>query len=171
MRRRRRLKNGASYHVTAKINRGEFILKDDLFKQLFLDIVQRAKNKYAFTIRNFCIMDNHIHLIITPTGDASLSKIMQWILSVFAMNHNSILKIKGHVWYDRFTSKIIDSISQLLATFEYITNNPVTADMVKHPCEFKFNGINFIIKKDFSVISPPDETFVSYIRSLEDSAS
>ncbi len=53
-------------------------------------------------------MGNHFHLIIRPQKNENLSRIMQWILSVFALKFNRLFTYSGHVWYDRFTSKIIN---------------------------------------------------------------
>ena len=50
------------------INRGEFALESEEIKELFLHIVRRAKVKYSFKLRNFIIMDNHIHLLIKPVS-------------------------------------------------------------------------------------------------------
>ena len=167
MRKPRKLRHGARYHVICKINRGEFALEDTQFKRLYLAVLKRAMKKFSFRIENFCIMDNHVHMIIIPLENESLSKIMQWISSVFAIHHNKILKIKGHVWYDRFKSKIIDDIRQLIDTFRYITNNPVAAGIVSHPFLFIFNGINYIRKKKFDVISPPPECLKQLIQQFE----
>ena len=54
-------------------------------KDLFLETVARAKRKYDFRIDNFCVMGNHFHMIVQPLNGVSLSAIMQWIMSVFAM--------------------------------------------------------------------------------------
>jgi len=52
-------------------------------KDLFLEVIVRAKGKFRFRIENFCVMGNHIHLMIRPGTRESLSRIMQWVLSVF----------------------------------------------------------------------------------------
>ncbi|MCK4907433.1 MAG: transposase [Spirochaetes bacterium] len=61
MRKPRKLKENAQYHVTARINRGEYILRESKIKDLFLQVVKRAKKKYDFNIINFCVMDNNIY--------------------------------------------------------------------------------------------------------------
>lgn len=113
MRRPRVLQNGSKYHVSAKINRGEHVFETDEIKALFLDVVKRSKKKYKFSLKNFVIMDNHIHFIIEPLKDECLSKIMQWILSVFAMYYNKIHKLTGHVWQGRIRNAIILSSNRL----------------------------------------------------------
>ena len=100
-------------------------------------------------------MGNHIHMIIKPMMKENLSKIMQWILSVFAVKYNKLLGITGHVWYDRFRSKIIDDIRQLIATYRYIAENPVRAGIVDNPIHYEYNGITHVKKKKFDVMEPP----------------
>ena len=156
MRRARILYTNAEYHVTARINRGEFIFDSVEVKNLFLSTVQRAKKKYDFRLRNFTIMDNHIHFLIKPEKDNSLSKIMQWILSVFAICYNKKYGLKGHVWYDRFKSVVIRSYRQLIATFKYIVDNPVKASIVKDPAKYEFGGLWFIKNRKFELLDPPD---------------
>ncbi len=143
MRKPRQIVVNATYHICARANRQELILEDEQIKMLFLNVLVRAKKKYNFIFRNFCIMGNHIHLEITPQEDVSISKIMQWILSVFAVQYNKLYGYKGHVWYDRFKSKVIESIQQLINTFLYISNNPVRAALVDHPLKFIYSGIAF----------------------------
>ncbi len=141
MRKRRELNEGASYHVYARINRREYLLKSVFIKKMFMNILRRARKKYNFRIENFCIMDNHVHFIMKPTGKDSLSVIMQWILGVFAQKYNRTFNLHGHVWYDRFKSKIIIDFRQYLHTFIYISNNPVKAGITGTPGDFPFGGI------------------------------
>ena len=147
---------GAEYHITAKINRGEFALESKVIKEMFLQTVKRAKEKYSFKLKSFVIMDNHIHLLIKPGKSENLSKIMQWILSVFAKHYNKHFNLKGHVWYDRFKSKIIESFHQLLATFRYISNNPIKAEMAENPEEYLYGALWFIRHRIFDIVEPPD---------------
>ena len=104
-------------------------------------ILKRAKKKYSFRIENYCIMSNHVHFILKPLKGDSLSAIMQWILGVFAQKYNKTFELQGHVWYDRFKSKIIIDFRQYLHTFIYISNNPVKAGLVRFPTDFPFSGI------------------------------
>jgi len=56
MRKPRYLKIGSEYHVTAKINRGEFALETKEIKELFLQTVKKAKEKYSFKLKSFVIL-------------------------------------------------------------------------------------------------------------------
>ncbi len=123
--RRPRIKiRGATYHAIGRINRQEMIFADTVIKELLLKKIREAKLKFSFIIKNFCIMGNHVHLIIKPLEHSDLSKIMQWVLGNFAREYNIEQGYKGHVWYDRFKSVIIDDEKQMYRTQFYIWNNP-----------------------------------------------
>jgi REP element-mobilizing transposase RayT len=102
-------------------------------------------------------MGNHFHFILKPEKNESLSEIMKWILSVFALKFNRTFGLIGHVFYDRFKSKIIHSFQQFLTTFIYIANNPVRAKIVESPTEYEYNGITYIKKGKLDLLErPPD---------------
>lgn len=141
MRKPREIREGARYHVTGRANRKEMILESDEIKILFLSVVKRAKGKYKFRIENFCVMGNHFHLVIIPGKGESLSAIMQWIMSVFAMAFNKIHGLTGHVWGERFFSRIIPGFRELLAIFKYIDENPVRANKVDNGMVWRHGGL------------------------------
>lgn len=140
MRLPRRLQVNALYHVVTRANRKEMILKSDVEKRLFLEVIARAKNKFSFTITNFCIMENHFHLLIRPGKGENLSRIMQWILSVFAMSYNRRRGTTGHVWGERFYSKIIGSFQAFIHTMEYIDKNPIKAHLCRYFYDWFYCG-------------------------------
>jgi len=156
MRQPRILRKGAKYHVSSKINRSEHIFENDEIKKLFMDIVIKAKKKYKFMVHNFVIMNNHVHMIAEPLLDESLSRIMQWILSVFSMYYNKIHNLKGHTWQSRFWSKIIDNIKQLFDTFKYISENPVKANMINDAKDYKYGGLYYILKFIYDIVEKPE---------------
>ena len=101
-------------------------------------------------------MSNHIHLMIQPRESTDISKIMQWILSVFATRFNKIFGYKGHVWYDRFKSKIIYTLNQLIRVFEYISLNPVKAQLAESVFDYSFSALQHIKQNRRDLVDPPD---------------
>jgi putative transposase len=144
MRKPRQLREGARYHVTARINRKEMLLDHGSVKDLFLSIVVKAKRRHLFRIWNFCVMGNHIHFLIEPAKDESLSRIMQWILGVFAMSYNKKRGLSGHVWGERFHSHILDGLRDFILAFAYIDENPVKAGLAACACEWGYGGLGHV---------------------------
>jgi len=155
MRKPRVLRDNGVYHVVARANRKEFIFYSEELKADFLKVVARAKKKFSFRLINFCVMSNHFHFMIAPGKGENLSRIMQWILSVFAVRFNKRHGYAGHVWYDRFKSKIVENYHDFLHSFRYIAENPVQAGIVKRPWDYAFSGITYIRAKRFHLVEKP----------------
>jgi putative transposase len=157
------LQEGAEYHVSARINRGEMVFIPQEDKELFLNVLKKAKKRYDFQVKNFCIMSNHLHLIIKPGKEESLSRIMQWILSVFAMAWNRRHHLKGHLWGERFFSKIIAGILDFLRTCMYIDDNPVKAGLVELPWQWEYGGLWHHRRGIVEIVDAPDPITVDFL--------
>jgi putative transposase len=107
-------------------------------------------------------MDNHFHLIIKPGPGQSLSRIMQWVKGNFARYWNKIHYTEGHLWGARFTSKVIENVSQFLNTLKYIDDNPVKAHLVAKAEDWEFSGLYHDAHGRFDVIDIPRRAIQSY---------
>ena len=166
MRKPRHLEHGATYHVTARTNRQEFIFAAEVVKKLFFFLLKRAKKKYKFKLKHYAIMSNHIHLLIEPRHKDDLPKIMQWLLGCFASRFNRLFGLKGHVWWDRYRSNIVKGPRKLQDTFRYISENPVKAGLADTADAYGYSGIYMIKRKLFYLIEPPDQLHDVYLKSL-----
>jgi putative transposase len=140
------------------------IMDADTMKALFLKTIERAKQRFRFTIENFCIMGNHYHIIIRPSKSENLSRIMQWIMSVFAMAYNRELGINGHVWGGRFFSRIINDIREYVHIYKYIDANPARANLVMAASDWKYGGAFHRKRRDLSILDPLPRIFSVAIR-------
>jgi putative transposase len=156
MRKKRALKDYAIYHVIARTNRRERIFISAEIKEMFVNTMRRAKRVHGFTIRNFCVMGNHVHLLIEPFKGENLSRIMQWILGVFARQYNRRFHLIGHVWYDRFKSFILSTFRRFAVTFNYITENPIKAGIASKFDEYPYCGATLLSKGLCNIVGPPD---------------
>lgn len=121
-------------------------------KTLFLEVVVKAKKRYSFTVENFCIMGNHYHLIVRPAKGESLSRIMQYMMSMFAMAFNRLFGLTGHVWGERFFSRIIKSLREYWAISEYIDDNPVKAGLARFRGQWAFSGLAHRRRGDSTIL-------------------
>ena len=80
---------------------------------------------------------------------------MQWITCVFAKEFNRIYNYVGHVWCDRYKSKIIKSMKQFHRTYQYITENPIRAGLVQNIEDYEYYGSN---KKNLGIYKLIDPT-------------
>jgi putative transposase len=156
MRKSRLLEPNAVYHVSVQVNRGEMAFSDEAMRALFLTFIKRAKKRYSFSIYNFCIMGNHIHLVIRPDKGSSLSKIMQWLLGNYAKAWNKAHGVKGHFWGDRFFSRIISStVESFRRAFEYVSQNPVMAGLVTKMENWEYGGLCHFKQQEDGILDLP----------------
>jgi putative transposase len=140
MRKKRKLIEGAFYHVTSRTNDKIRVFENKLGRKIMLITLQDAKEKYRFRLTNFCIMPTHIHLLIQPAAGTVLSTIIQWIKTKSAKRWNYIHGSKDHLWGERYFSRAIQDEKEYFYVMRYIDQNPVTAGLSKTPEEWKASG-------------------------------
>ncbi|NTU42794.1 MAG: addiction module toxin RelE, partial [Nitrospirales bacterium] len=112
---------------------------DDDDRLLFLDTLQRVNTRYNWFCRAYCLMDNHYHLIIeTPDGNLSLG--MRQLNGIYTQAFNRRHDRVGHVFQGRFKAILIDKESHLAEVCRYVVLNPVRADMVKSPDDWRWSS-------------------------------
>lgn len=134
------------YHVIMRGNNRESIFYNQSQKQHFKDLLKEQIEEGIIDIAGYCIMDNHVHIIIKADLDC-LTKAIKSINIKYAMRFNKEKLRIGHVFQDRFKSEIITSESYLVQVIRYVHNNPVIAKIVKNPGEFKWSSYNEYIGK------------------------
>ncbi len=107
MKTRRETRVGALYHVIVSATRKERIFDSAPEIELFFMVLKKAKEKYDFAIEGFSLCGERFDLVLRPGEGESLSAIMRWIMSAFAMSHNRAKGITGHLWGGRFSSRIL----------------------------------------------------------------
>jgi REP element-mobilizing transposase RayT len=129
-------------------------LKAPDIKRLFLNMVVIAKTKFPFELWNFTILDSHIHFLIKPGPGVSLSKIMQWLKCNFAKKWNKIQHTTGHLWGDRFFSRIIRNEADFQNVSTYIDDNPVKAGLVMNAAMWPFGGLSHRLRGIRELLDP-----------------
>jgi len=129
---RRQLQSGISYHVISRANNQEFLLESPHCKEKYLTLLKQAKQRYDFNLFAYCIMDNHIHLLMKMNVD-SLSSVIQWLNQKFAQEVNQRMGRNGHLFGERFKAYPVFGDEKVRETIKYIHRNPVAANMVKTP--------------------------------------
>jgi putative transposase len=140
MRKKRDFIKGAFYHVTSRTNDKNKVFEGKLGKKIMLMVLSEAKEKYHFRLSNFCVMPNHIHLLIEPREGTDLSMIMRWIKTRSAKSWNFIHGSRNHVWGERYFARAIKDPEDYETVMRYIDYNPVEAGLALAPSEWKASG-------------------------------
>lgn len=137
----------STYHIIQRGNERKSIFISDDDKVRFLDTLKKMKEKYNFAIEAYCLMDNHVHLLLNDNGN-DISKIVKSINISYVYYFNRVYKRVGHLFQDRFKSEVIEDDKYLLTVSAYIHNNPVKAGMAKSPEEYKWSSFNCFIGRE-----------------------
>jgi putative transposase len=138
------LKN-AYYHIITRGNQRQPVFTDHRDYRKYLFLLAKYKKQFQFKLYCFCLMPNHVHLIIEVKEPETLNKIMRSLnLSYtlyFNFKHNKI----GHLWQDRYKSRIIEKDTYLLHCINYVEANPVRASLVEDLTDYPWNSYIFRI--------------------------
>ena len=127
------------YHIIWRGANRQEIFHDDKDWIQFLDILKRYKIKCQLVIYAWCLMGNHVHLLIKE-GNEDISITMKRIGISYAKYYNWRYMTTGHLFQDRFKSENVETISYLLTVVRYIHQNPVKAGIVNHADEWKWSS-------------------------------
>jgi REP element-mobilizing transposase RayT len=120
---------------------------DDQFKEMFLAVLVKTQQKYVFDLIFYEVLDNHIHLVIrTRPGEATISRIMQYLKARVAERFNKQTKTIGPFWNERFKDIIVEKqenpVQYLLTLLWCLSYNAVRRKLTSNPRNYKYGGIN-----------------------------
>ncbi|MFA5156330.1 MAG: transposase [Candidatus Omnitrophota bacterium] len=139
----RALIDGGYYHiVTRGIDRRRlFRCKHDY--EYFLAILKQYQHSYEVKITNYCIMPNHIHLLLKAIKASDLPKFMQSILQVYAVTFRKRYGSVGFIFQNRYKSRSINNDAYLLECARYIERNPLRAGIVDNLSRYKWSSFSY----------------------------
>lgn len=114
------------YHVTTRGNGRQILFERDDDRHAILRMLERQLNRTRVTVLAWCLMDNHIHLLLRDPHD-ELASFMQGLLTSYARYFNGRTGHVGHVFQSRFGRAPITDVRYLLTVVRYIHLNPETA--------------------------------------------
>ena len=132
--------NNASYHIVVRGNQKQitFIEEDDFAK--YLDLLRHYKREYGFKLYGYCLMPNHVHLVLEVKNGIDLSKIMQGLNQTYTIWFNEKYKKVGHLWQGRYKSMVIQKNKYMLDCLEYVELNPIRANISKSPFDYPWSS-------------------------------
>jgi putative transposase len=135
---RRRSKTGV-YHVIVRGANKQEIFHDDHDRIKYLDILRKYKSESGFRMYAWCLMGNHVHLLMKEESE-SISLVMKRVGVSYAHYYNSKYSTTGHLFQDRFKSENVENRMYFLTVTRYIHQNPIKAGIVWSPHEWKWSS-------------------------------
>lgn len=158
----RKKSNNRVYHVIVRGANRQEIFHDDDDRIKFLDILYKVKIISGMKVFAWCLMGNHVHLLIKEEIE-SISVAMKRIGVSYANYYNCKYQTTGHLFQDRFKSENVETAKYLLTVTRYIHQNPVKAGIVSTPPLWKWSSCQGYYGK---FVYPPDLLDPHYLLNL-----
>lgn len=147
------------YHVMLRGNERKNIFFDEEDKEYFFNTLQKVKENCTYELYAYCLMDNHVHLLIHERTDC-LQRTMKRIGVIYSYYFNKKYQRVGHLFQDRYRSETVEKETYVLTAARYIHNNPVEARIVKAAEEYKWSSYHEYINNSTSRQELVDVTFL-----------
>ncbi|MDX2426869.1 MAG: transposase [Cycloclasticus sp.] len=142
------------HHITQRGNRREDVFFSDQNRLFYLELLQHYCRKYTVSVLAYCLMDNHIHLVLTPETEKGLQQVLKPLHMRYAQYINKQKGWKGHLWQGRFFSSALDE-TYTCSTIRYVERNPVQANMLGEAEQYRWSSAAYHCGLvDSSLLSP-----------------
>ncbi len=131
---------GLPHHVTQRGNRREAIFFEDGDQQIYCDMLTEQLRKSSVEVWAYCLMPNHVHLILTPQGPDGMSRALGEAHRRYTNFINARGRWSGHLFQSRFASVAMDE-SHLRSAVSYVSLNPVRARLVSRAEEWAWSSV------------------------------
>ena len=117
-----------------------FFSEQDYFYYLYL--LKKQSEKHGCAIHAYCLMTNHVHLLLTPSEPSGPSLMMKHLGQCFVQYINRTYQRSGTLWEGRFKSCLAQNENYALHCYRYIELNPVRAHMTSHPGGYRWSSFS-----------------------------
>lgn len=127
------------YHVTQRGNGRQQVFFDEQDYHVYLDLLSHSSTAAGLRLWAYCLMPNHVHLIVVPSRDTALAQAMCRTNADFARYFNLRKRSCGHVWQARYFSTPLDE-AHLWQAMAYVERNPVRARLVAQAEDYPWSS-------------------------------
>ncbi len=127
-----------TFFAGSKTIMGRQLLQLHVAAELLIDVLRVYTLAGKFKVREFVVMPNHFHLLITLDGNTSIERAMQLIKGRYSFRRKRELGLKGEIWQPGFSDVRVLDRKSYLAHKKYIDENPVKAGLARSAEEYPY---------------------------------
>lgn len=139
-RRARFLLPGVAAHVIQRGNNRSACFRTATDHQVYLSLLRVLSAKFECALHSYCLMPNHVHLLLTPPSAEACAALMRELGQRYARYFNGRYLRTGTLWEGRFRSCIVESARYVLACYRYIEMNPVRPGLAGRPEDYEWSS-------------------------------
>jgi putative transposase len=130
---------GAVYHITQRGTGGQPVFLTDADRKAYLRLFSKTREDAGVRLLAWCLMTNHVHLIVVPETESSLEILLRRVHGRYAQMLNARMSRTGHLWQNRYFSCALEG-KHLRRALAYVERNPVRAGMVERPEDYPWSS-------------------------------
>jgi putative transposase len=147
---------GYPHHIIQRGNNREKVFLDKEDYEQYRFFLETYSEKKEASIVAYCLMPNHVHMLIRPSDDEGLAKMMQGVTLCYTQYFNRKKGRTGRLWECRYHSTLVDGDRYLWTVSRYIENNPVRGGIVKRPEDYLYSSArSHILGRKDSLLKEP----------------
>ncbi|MBI2175043.1 MAG: transposase [Candidatus Omnitrophica bacterium] len=127
------------YHVTQRGNRRQPVFFTEEDRRVYLHLLKGQANRYGLEVWAYCLMTNHVHLIVVPRQQQALTRAIAETHRRYTRHINFREGWRGYLWQGRFASVPLDE-QYLYAAVRYVERNPVHAKLVSQAEDYPWSS-------------------------------
>lgn len=159
---------GIPWHIIQRgNNRMACFYSESDYRRYLQDLGEQA-GKHGCRIHAYCLMTNHVHMLVTPERVESPGLMMKHLGQRYVQYVNRTYGRTGTLWEGRYKSCLAQSDRYVLACYRYIELNPVRAGMVEHPAEYAWSSYRFNGQGQGDSLLNPHENYLALGASSEE---
>lgn len=151
---------GIPVHVTHRGNNRQNCFFEEPDRAFYLFHLNRLLPHAQCALHAYCLMTNHVHLLLTPATADSCARLMKRLAQLHTQYVNRTYRRSGTLWEGRFHSSLVQSESYLLGCYRYVELNPVEAALCKRPSEYEWSSCRMNAHGAFDPIITPHEEYL-----------
>jgi len=132
--------DNAVYHIITRGNQKQRVFMESTDYSTYLGLLSIYRKRYRLKLYSWCLMPNHVHLVVEIVRKKHLSKFMAGLNRAYTAYFNIKYGKVGHLWQGRFKSKVLYKDKYLLDCINYIELNPVRASITKEAFDYKYSS-------------------------------
>src|SRR5205085_1078549 len=131
-----------SLHVIQRGHNRNACFSHDTDRMVYLGNLAELLRKTGCALHAYCLMSNHIHMLLTPSNAHACATMMRNLGQRYAQYFNRRYERSGALWQGRYRSCLVASSAYVLACYRYIERNPVRAAMVSTPAGYRWSSFD-----------------------------
>ena len=146
-RKARKRSNTGIYHIILRGINKQIIFQGNEDREYFIKKMTYYRKKIRFKVYAYCLMDNHIHIIIDEKNEG-IDNIVKRISSSYVYYYNKKYERCGHLFQERYKSEPVEEERYFAVLVRYIHQNPVKAGIVKNAFQYRWSSYEEYLNKE-----------------------